>query len=203
LHTYMGILLPAYGNVSYAGCGELNPLINDPSYEAIGIGTRIFLGGGTGYIIGEGTQHNPNSGFGTLMVKGDLKKMRARYLAGATFQNYGTTLYVGIGVPIPLLNEESARRAATRDDQVYTKILDYGIPSRDRPALGEVSYAELKSGKVEVAGRTARTASTSSIQEAQDIMIELRKWISEAQFCLTEPVEKLPRDTEYHHLKMR
>ena len=203
LHTYMGVLLPEYGNVNYAGCGELNPLINDPTYETIGIGTRIFLGGGTGYVIGEGTQHNPKNGFGTLMVKGDLKKMKEKYLAGATFQDYGTTLCVGIGIPIPMLDEESARRAAIRDDQVYTKILDYGVPSRNRPALREVSYAELKFGKVEVAGKTARTASTSSIQNVQDIMKILREWISEAQFYLTEPVEKLPRDTEYHHLKMR
>jgi uncharacterized protein (DUF39 family) len=203
LHTYMGVLLPQYGNVNYAGCGELNPLINDPTYETIGIGTRIFLGGGIGYVIGEGTQHNPKNGFGTLMVKGDLKKMKEKYLAGATFQDYGTTLYVGIGVPIPMLDEESAKKAAIKDDQVYTKILNYGVPSRDRPALREVSYAELKSGKVKVAGKTARTASTSSIQKAQDIMKDLRAWISEKQFYLTEPVEKLPRDTEYHHLKMR
>ena len=203
LHTYMGTLLPRYGNVNYAGCGELNPLINDPTYEAIGTATRIFLGGGTGYIIGEGTQHNPKSGFGTLMVKGDLKKMRPDYLAGATFQEYGTTLYVGIGVPIPMLNEESVMRAAIKDEQVFTKILDYGVPSRDRPALREVSYAELKSGEVNVKGKTAKTGSTSSIRKAQSIMKELQEWILQAEFYLTEPVEKLHGDSEYHHMKIR
>jgi uncharacterized protein (DUF39 family) len=203
LHTYMGVLLPRYGNVNYAGCGELNPLINDPTYRTMGIGTRIFLGGGIGYIIGEGTQHNPKSGFGTLMVKGDLKKMKAEYLAGATFQNYGVTLYVGIGIAIPMLDEESVRKTAIKDEEIFAKILDYGVQSRDRPALREVSYAELISGRVEIAGKTVRTACTSSFQKAQKIMAELEEWISEARFYLTEPVEGLSRDSEYHHMKMR
>ena len=203
LYTYMGTLLPNYGNVNYAGCGELNPLINDPTYQNIGIGTRIFLGRGIGYVIGEGTQHNPKNGFGTLMVKGDLKKMKADYLAGATFQDYGVTLYVGIGIPIPMLNEESVKNAAIRDEEVFTKILDYGVQSRDRPALREVSYAELKSGRVEIAGKAVKTAGTSSFPKAQQIMTELKAWISEATFYLTEPVERLSRDSEYHHMKMR
>ncbi len=57
IYTYMGKLLPHMRNATYSGAGELNPLMNDPDYETIGIGTRIFLGGGQGYVIGEGTQH--------------------------------------------------------------------------------------------------------------------------------------------------
>jgi uncharacterized protein (DUF39 family) len=203
VYTYMGVLLPNYGNVNFAGCGEVNPLINDPTYETIGVGTRIFLGGGTGYIIGAGTQHDPKNGFGTLMVKGDLQQMRPKYLAGATFHNYGTTLYVGMGVPIPILNAAIVEKVAVKDEEVFTRILDYGFSRRDRPVLREVSYAELKSGKVEIAGKTVRTASTSSIQKAQEIMKELKEWISEARLYLTEPIERLPRDVEYHHMKMR
>ncbi|MEM2547191.1 MAG: homocysteine biosynthesis protein [Candidatus Bathyarchaeia archaeon] len=202
LYTYMGILLPKYGNINYAGCGELNPLINDPTYRTIGIGTRIFLGGGVGYVIGEGTQHNPKEGFGTLMVKGDLKRMRPEYLRGTTFHNYGVTLYVGIGIPIPILDEEMAKSVAVKDEEIFVKIVDYGVPSRNRPAVREVSYAELKSGKVEVRGRSVKTACTSSIEMARKIMVELKKWINEGTFFLTEPVERLPRNMEYHHMKM-
>jgi uncharacterized protein (DUF39 family) len=203
LYTYMGILLPNYGNVNYAGCGELNPLINDPTYRTIGIGTRIFLGGGVGYVIGEGTQHNPKNGFGTLMVKGDLKKMRPEYLRGATFHKYGVTLYVGIGVPIPIFDEETAKNVAVRDEEIFTKILDYGVSSRNRPVVRKVSYAELKSGRVEIGGKSVKTACTSSIEMARKIMGELKKWISEGAFFLTEPVERLPIDVEYHPMKMR
>ncbi|MGQ9507571.1 MAG: homocysteine biosynthesis protein [Candidatus Bathycorpusculaceae bacterium] len=203
LYTYMGILLPHYGNVNYAGCGELNPLVNDPEYRTIGIGTRIFLGGGIGYVIGEGTQHDPKNGFGTLMVKGDLKRMRPECLKGATFHNYGTTLYVGVGVPIPILDEELAKNVAVRDEEIFTKILDYGFPSRDRPVVQEVSYAELKSGKVELKGRSVKTACTSSMENARKIMVELKSWIAKGDFLLSEPVEKLPKNVEYHHMKER
>jgi len=182
LYTYMGILLPNYGNVNYAGCGELNPLVNDPTYRTIGVGTRIFLGGGVGYVIGEGTQHDPKNGAGTIMVKGDMKKMKPEYLRGATFHKYGVTLYVGVGIPIPIIDEEVAKNVAIRDREIYVKVVDYGVQSRNRPAVRMVNYAELKSGKVEVEGRTVKTACTSSIEIAEKIMVELKKWIGEGVF---------------------
>ena len=39
--------------------GQLSPLLNDPEYRTIGIGTRVFIGGAQGYVAWEGTQHNP------------------------------------------------------------------------------------------------------------------------------------------------
>ena len=78
LHTYMGTLLPRFGNIHYSGAGVLSPLSNDPNFNYIGIGTRIFLAGAKGYVIGSGTQHNPQNNFSTLMVTGDLKKMSFR-----------------------------------------------------------------------------------------------------------------------------
>ena len=48
----------------------------------------------------------PRSGAGTLCVIGDLKQMSPRYLVGTSMLGYGCTLTVGIGVPIPILNEE-------------------------------------------------------------------------------------------------
>ena len=54
IYTYMSKLLPRFRNATFSGAGELNPLMNDPDYETMGMGTRIFLGGGQGYIIGEG-----------------------------------------------------------------------------------------------------------------------------------------------------
>ena len=75
--------------------------MNDPDYETIGIGTRIFLGGTQGYVIGEGTQHDPLNHSGTIMVRGNCKKMTSEFLRGASFTKYGTTLYVGIGNSYP------------------------------------------------------------------------------------------------------
>jgi uncharacterized protein (DUF39 family) len=48
LHTYMGILKPNLGNAHFCSAGQLSPLLNDPYFKTIGLGTRIFLGGGIG-----------------------------------------------------------------------------------------------------------------------------------------------------------
>ncbi|UCG67797.1 MAG: homocysteine biosynthesis protein, partial [Deltaproteobacteria bacterium] len=104
IYTYMGMLKPKLGSANYCSAGQLSPLLNDPCYKTIGIGTRIFLGGGVGYIVWQGTQHNPSvprKENGTpsvpaaaLAVLGDLKQMNPEWLLGTSMQGYGTTLTV-------------------------------------------------------------------------------------------------------------
>ncbi len=195
IYTYMGKLLPRFRNATFSGAGALNPLVNDPDYETIGIGTRIFLGGGQGYVIGEGTQHDPGSSFGTIMVRGDAKRMRPEFLRGAAFTKYGTTLYVGIGIPIPILNEGLAKKTGIRDEEVLTDIVDYGIPRRDRPKLGKISYKELKSGLISIGDKKVRVSSLSSLKNARKISETLKSWIENASFYLSAPVEQIPTDT--------
>ena len=192
LNTYMGELLPNFGNVTYSGAGVLSPLSNDPDYETIGIGTRIFIGGAQGYVIGNGTQHSPSTGFGTLMVKGNLKEMNPDYLRAASFTGYGTTLYMGIGIPIPILNEKLASATAVRDEDIITKILDYAAGSRDKPSIKQVNYGELRSGLVQIAGKDVPTSSLSSFKNARKIAEELKDWLKRGKFFVTMPVERLP-----------
>ena len=115
IYTYMGTLKPKMGNANYCSAGELSPMLNDPYYRTIGLGTRIFLGGGIGYVTWQGTQHRPGQErasngtpvkpAGTLWVMGDMKQMTPRWLVGVSMQGYGCSLAVGLGVPIPILNE--------------------------------------------------------------------------------------------------
>ena len=193
MHTYMGTLLPRYGNVHYSGAGVLSPISNDPNFDYIGVGTRIFLGGAQGYVIGSGTQHNPQSGFSTLMVTGDLKKMSSRYLRAATFHKYGPSLYIGIGIPIPILNERMAKNTAVRDRDILTNIVDYGIQRRDRPTVKVVSYEDLKSGSVEINGKDVNTSSLSSYYMAEEVANKLKDSILCGEFLLTQSAEPLPR----------
>ncbi|MEM3880754.1 MAG: homocysteine biosynthesis protein [Candidatus Bathyarchaeia archaeon] len=201
IYTYMGKLLPRLKNATYSGAGELNPLMNDPDYETIGIGTRIFLGGTQGYVIGEGTQHDPQNRLGTIMVRGDAKKMSPEFLRGASFTRYGTTLYVGIGIPIPILNLGLAKKTAIRDEEIFTNVVDYGVPRRNRPVLGRVSYKELKSGSITVGDKRIRVSSLSSLKTARKIAATLKKWIEEGEFYLTAPVERLPLDTVFKPMR--
>jgi uncharacterized protein (DUF39 family)/CBS domain-containing protein len=201
LHTYMGELLPKFGNVTYSGAGVLSPLSNDPEYQTIGIGTRIFMGGAQGYVIGNGTQHSPNNGFGTLMLRGNLKDMSPDYVRAASFTGYGATLYMGIGIPIPILNEKLAASTAVRDSDLVTEILDYGAGSRDKPLIREANYAELRSGSVEIQGKEVPTSSMSSFKNARKIANELKEWVNNGKFFLSMPVEGLPRDRKVKPMK--
>jgi L-aspartate semialdehyde sulfurtransferase len=201
IYTYMGKLLPHLKNATYSGAGELNPLMNDPDYETIGMGTRIFLGGAQGYVIGEGTQHEASSQNGTLMVRGNAKKMSTEFLRGATFTRYGTTLYVGLGIPIPILNEGLVKKTAIRDEEIFTNVVDYGVPRRDRPKLQKVSYKELKSGNLSVNGRKIRVSSLSSLKTARNVAATLKTWIDEGVFFLSAPVERLTLDSKFKPMK--
>jgi uncharacterized protein (DUF39 family)/predicted transcriptional regulator len=202
-YTYMGTLLPHHGNATYCGAGALSPLYNDPNFETIGVGTRIFLCGAQGYIIGEGTQHEPVNNLGTLMVRGNLKEMSTEFLRAAIFHKYGTTLYVGIGIPIPILNEDVARCTGISDADIVTDVLDYGVPRRARPVLRRVSYEELKTGKIEINGKEVRTSSLSSYFIAKRIADKLKNWIEHHEFFLSQPVERLPVDTTSKPMKHR
>jgi len=204
LYTYMGILKPNLGNANYSSAGQLSPLLNDPLLKTIGLGTRIFLGGGVGYVTWHGTQHNPSvergeNGVpkvpaGTLAVAGDLKQMHSRWLRGLSMLGYGVTLQVGLGVPIPILNEEIMSYCAVRDEDIYAPIVDYSraYPNREAGNLGFVSYAELKSGTITVKGRKVPTASLSSYAGAREIALTLKEWIREGKFTLTRPAAPLP-----------
>ncbi|HPZ42857.1 MAG TPA: homocysteine biosynthesis protein [Bacillota bacterium] len=205
IYTYMGVLKPDLGNANYCSAGQLSPLLNDPYFLTIGIGTRIFLGGGIGYVAWNGTQHFPgiqqdgqgNSygpAGGTLSLIGDLKQMKPNWLVGASILGYGATLMVGIGIPIPILNEEVMRCVSVSDNDLYAPVVDYSEAYGQRiPGnLGYVSYAQLKSGKITVNGREVPTAPLSSYPKAREIAETLKQWIKNGEFFLTEPVKLLP-----------
>ncbi|MDI6776938.1 MAG: homocysteine biosynthesis protein [Syntrophales bacterium] len=204
IYTYMGVLKPNLGSANYCSAGQLSPLLNDPYYKTIGIGTRIFLGGGVGYVAWQGTQHNPGvlrgdnevprRPAGTLAVIGDLKQMKLEWLRGMSFLGYGCTIAVGIGVPIPILSEEILAYCSVRDADIFAPVVDYSeaYPQREPDILGEVSYAELKIGRIMVRGREVPTASLSSYPKAVEIAKTLKEWIKRGDFLLTEPVAPLP-----------
>ncbi len=203
-YTYMGVLKPNLGNANYCSAGQLSPLLNDPYYKTIGVGTKIFLGGGVGYVAWHGTQHSPAAlrgdngvprrGAGTLAVIGDLKQMKPEWLVGTSMLGYGCTLTVGVGVPIPILSEEILRYTTVGDADILAPIVDYSdaYPQREPEILGEVNYAELKSGHIKVRRKDVPTSSLSSYPKAVEIATILKQWIGAGDFLLTEPVAPLP-----------
>jgi uncharacterized protein (DUF39 family) len=218
LYTYMGVLKTNLGNANYCSAGQLSPLLNDPFYKTIGIGTRIFLGGGVGYVFFQGTQHDPgvkrdSNGLplfpaGTLAVVGDLKQMSSKWLVGSSFQGYGASLTVGIGLPIPILDEEIVKFTAVSDSEISAPVVDY---SRDYPrgkdaVIARVNYQELKSGKIKIKGKVVPTAPLSSYSRAKEIAELLKERIEKGEFLLGEPSQLIPSSgptTGSHSLKER
>jgi len=204
IYTYMGVLKPKLGNANYCSAGVLSPLLKDPLYRTIGIGTRILLGGGEGYVSWWGTQHNPNvkrdknglplTPAGTLALIGDLKKMKAEWLRGVSMLGYGVSLMVGVGIPIPVIDEKMAYILGIPEDEIKAPVVDYSSSYQERRAkvIKYLTYKELRSGEVEIMGKKVKTASLSSLYKARKLANILKNLIKKKNFYLTQKVRDLP-----------
>ncbi|GAB1451180.1 hypothetical protein MASR2M47_12360 [Draconibacterium sp.] len=209
IHTYMGTLLPNLQNATYSTSGELSPLLNDPEFRTIGLGTRIFLGGTQGFVVWPGTQFDtskpknefgiPVSNSGAIAVIGNLKEMSSEYLQAVYFDEYGVSMFVGIGIPIPILDAEMAKRVSINNSQIETTVLDYG--TEGTPKLGQVNYEELRSGTIKIAGKEISTAPVSNLEKARKIADELKKWLQNGDFEISKPVQMFPKNTSLKSLK--
>ena len=202
LHTYMGKLLPRMKNATYSSAGQLSPLMNDPHLDTIGMGTHIFLAGGDGYVTWQGTQFNtmseevngvPVSGSRTLALIGDMKTMDAKYVRGLDIAGYGTSLAIGVGVPIPILNADIMKKCAISDEEIYANLIDYSVTSKSRPVLDRYNYAELRSGMIDFEGHKLRTSSLSSYWGARMVAADLKDRIEKGEFILNKPSMELPK----------
>jgi uncharacterized protein (DUF39 family) len=211
IYTYMGLLKPMLGNANYCSAGQLSPLLNDPLYRTIGIGTRVFLSGAQGYVAWYGTQHNPDvprsengtprKGAGTLALIGNLKEMDPQWIRAVSFTGYGVSLSLAVGVPIPILDEEMMKFVSVSDEDLTAPVVDYSrfYPTGEGEALlGEVTYAQLKSGSIEVKGKRVPTGCFSSYSKAREIAEHLKSLIRSGSFLLSQPVASLPGAKEDH-----
>ena len=204
IYTYMGILRPHMANATYSSAGQLSPLLNDPFYWTIGVGTKIFLGGAIGAVSWRGTQHAPGvrrsengvvkEGGGTIAVTGDMKEMSPDFIRGASLAGYGCSMMVGLGIPIPILNEDLAYFTGVSDKDIFCQVVDYSsdYPNLTNQSLGEVSYAELKSGEINFKGKCIPTAPLSSYPMALKIANRLKQWIEQDKFTLGVPQLPIP-----------
>lgn len=207
LFTYLGPLQPRLGNAVYSNPGALSPLLNDPELKLVGIGTRIFLGGGVGYVAWEGTQHfplqkrlpnrTPIGPAATLALIGDAKQMDRRWVRGCYFKSYGPSIMLGVGIPLPVLNEQVVANCAVQDRDLVAPIVDFSIPRRVRPTFGLVSYAQLKGGQVTIDGKPVRVAPLASLALSRQVALELKQWIEAGTFTLTEPVAPIPLERSF------
>ena len=215
IYTYMGTLEPQRKNANYCSAGQLSPLLNDPYYETIGVGTRVWMAGAHGLVYAEGTQHAggtarndagiPKGGAGTLALTADMKQMDPEFVRGTSFRGYGVSLAMGIGIPIPILNEEILKRTCIRDRDIHAPVVDYSVeyPQNTGNVVDYVTYEQLRSGEIEVEGKKIAVGSLSSYKKALEIANLLADEIRKGDFLIAKPVASLPIDTKMKPLVVR
>lgn len=215
IYTYMGTLEPNRKNANYCSAGQLSPLLNDPYYEVIGVGTKVWLAGAQGHVYAEGTQHAgagertpggvPTGGSGTLALTGDMKKMRPEFVRGTSFKGYGVSLGLGVGIPIPVLNEKVLEKTCVRDRDIQAPVIDYSddYPQNTGKTICKVNYEQLRSGRIEVEGKKIAVGSISSYAKALEIANILAGEIRSGDFTLSEPMAKLPQNEKMKPLQTR
>jgi len=199
LKTYMGSLLPNLGSVNFAGAGEISPLMNDPYLQTIGIGTRIFFCGGEGFISWEGTQYNdsvmrnkkthlPISPSATLAITADLRQVKPEFISPLFIKGYGVSLYISIGIPIPVINADMAHAVSVRNKDIITQVHDFA----SRETVGTLTYDQLLKNNIRLFDKKPVSRTMSKIRNAYKITEILKKQIEAGTFELTQPVKPLP-----------
>jgi uncharacterized protein (DUF39 family) len=207
IYTYMGVLKSRLGNANYSTTGALSPLLKDPELRTIGIGTRVLMGGGVGYVAFNGTQHVaqperdenglPLAPSATLALIGDMKGMNTGYVRAASVVGYTSTLALGVGIPIPIVDEKAMQQAALSDEDITYPIVEYSesYPLGRPGNLGRVSMAQLMSGKIEVDGKKVPTGGMASRAKGRAVALELKQLIKDGDFLLAQATAALPGAT--------
>lgn len=199
MHTYMGRLRAHAGSVHFSGTGELSPLCNDPELRTVGLGTPVFCCGGLGMVAWEGTQFNrdtprdpqtkvPTGPAATLAIVADLRQADARYLRPVVIPGYGISLYVGIGIAIPVLDADLAARVAVRNADLRTNIVDYATGD----VVDRVTYADLFERSVHIFDKTVPTKTMTDLRMSRKIAAVLKEWVCRGLFPMRPPVQPLP-----------
>ncbi len=127
---------PYCREATFSGCGQINPLKNDPLLESIGIGTRILMNGAEGFVLGSGTRSSrerPNlSGFA------DMHQMDAEFMGGFV-TSAGPECICSWAVPIPVISKTILEEIALPDRGIALPVNDVN----SRTAIGEADYGDV------------------------------------------------------------
>jgi putative methanogenesis marker 16 metalloprotein len=127
---------PGLTCATVSGCGQLNPIKNDPYLETIGIGTRILLNGSEGFVMGTGTRSmstRPN-----LLGLADMHQMNPEYMGGFV-TSAGPECIGSWAVPIPVLNESILENIKKLDRDISLPIMDVNI----RQTICKTNYEDV------------------------------------------------------------
>ncbi|MDD1753676.1 MAG: methanogenesis marker 16 metalloprotein [Methanotrichaceae archaeon] len=130
---------PGCLGATFSGCGQINPLKNDPFLDAIGVGTRILLNGAEGFVLSKGTRgssERPNlAGFA------DMHEMEPEYMGGFK-TSAGPECICSWAVPIPVISPTILNEIGRLDKEIPLPVLD--VISRE--CLATADYGQVWDG---------------------------------------------------------
>lgn len=193
-----GTLLGPFANALYTAGGAGSIGLTMPALAQLGPGSPVLVAGAIGWVVGSGSGHQSKprrlaggqarSPGAVAAVSVDLHELQARWLRPCFFEGHGSALLVPIAAPIALLDGTIALQAAAGDGELEAPLLDVSIPRRLKPGYGGVSYAQLRSGEIELEGRRIRAAPAHSPRLAEGIGRELVERLVEGSFPLRPPL---------------
>jgi putative methanogenesis marker 16 metalloprotein len=125
-----------YEEMTFCGCGELNPLENDPELKTIGVGTKVLINGAQGFVTGPGTRSSSDKPNLTGIV--DMHTMNPEFMGGFK-TGHGPDIITTWAVPIPVLDKEMLTHILKTDDQIPLNVVDV----RSRKPIFEVTYGDV------------------------------------------------------------
>ncbi|MCK9580081.1 MAG: methanogenesis marker 16 metalloprotein [Methanoregula sp.] len=128
-----------YTGATVSGCGDINPLQNDPGMNVIGVGTRLLLNGGVGYIMGTGTRSTPQKP--NISAFADMKFMVPEMMGGFV-TSLGPECMTSVAIPVPVLDDAILNSLLVTNDRIPLPVADV----RDRVPFASATYADVWDG---------------------------------------------------------
>ena len=126
-----------FKGLSVSGCGQINPLQNDPLMKTICSGAKVLLNGSEGIVIGRGTRSSdekPN-----LMITADMTQMDPHYLGGFK-TGAGPEVFDSVAAAVPILNENILKQTFIQNKNIELPVAD--ICGRHK-ILGFTDYGQV------------------------------------------------------------
>jgi putative methanogenesis marker 16 metalloprotein len=127
---------PHCNGATFSGCGQINPVKNDPLLEAIGVGTRILINGAEGFVTGQGTRSCPERP--NLTGFADMHKMNPEYMGGF-ITSAGPECICSWAVPIPVTTDTILKEIARLDRDIPLPVMDVNA----RCFIGQSNYGDV------------------------------------------------------------
>lgn len=134
-----GGLLGPCREASVSGCGEINPIENDPALRFIRPGSCVLVNGAPGFVMGEGTRSSkerPN-----IMAFAEIREMDSRYCGGFV-TSAGPECITAIATAIPVLDRAALDALSVLDEGIPLPVADIN----DRRPFALADYGQVWQG---------------------------------------------------------